>query len=67
MNHVKEVDFCGIYLPPFFLGLLIAGLIYFILHHLLDRVAIHRWVWNRAVFEAAVFVILLAATIFVIT
>lgn len=63
---MKEIDFCGIYLPPFFLGLLIAGILYLFLHRFLDSVAIQRWVWNRSVFEAALFVILLAAVIFIL-
>lgn len=63
---MKEIDFCGIYLPPFFLGLLIAGILYLLLHRCLDRIVIQRWVWNRSVFEAAIFVILLAAVIFIL-
>ena len=63
---MKEIDFCGIYLPPFFLGLLIAEILYLLLHRCLDRIVIQRWVWNRSVFEAALFVILLAAVIFIL-
>ena len=63
---MKEIDFCGIYLPPFFLGLLIAGALYLCLHRCLDHVVIQRWVWNRSVFEAALFVILLAIVNFIL-
>jgi hypothetical protein len=62
----QEIDFCGIYLPPFFLYLLIAGLIYFPLHWYWDRIVIQRWVWNRPVFELAVFTILLAVITFIL-
>jgi hypothetical protein len=62
----QEIDFCGIYLPPFFLYLLIAGLIFFPLHWYWDRIVIQRWVWNRPVFELAVFTILLAVITFIL-
>lgn len=62
----KEIDFCGIYLPPFFLGLLITGLIYLPLHRWWDRLNIQRWVWNRPVFELALFIILLALVNFIL-
>lgn len=62
----KEIDFCGVYLPPFFLYLLIAGLIYFPLHWYWDRIVIQRWVWNRPIFEIAVFTILLAVIAFIL-
>jgi hypothetical protein len=62
----KEIDFCGIFLPPFFLGLLIAGIIYMPLHRLWDRINLQRWVWNRPVFELALFVILLALVTFIL-
>ncbi|HEY1788227.1 MAG TPA: DUF1656 domain-containing protein [Verrucomicrobiae bacterium] len=62
----KEINFCGIFLPPFLLYLLVAGVIYFGLHRLWDRIRIQRWVWNRPVFEAALFIILLAAVVFIL-
>ena len=62
----QEIDFCGIYLPPFFLGLLITGLIYLPLHRWWDRLNIQRWVWNRPVFELALFIILLALVNFIL-
>jgi len=55
----KEINFCGIFLSPFFLRLLIAGLLFLPVHWLGDRMALQRFVWNRPVFEAALFVILL--------
>ncbi|HEY3763338.1 MAG TPA: DUF1656 domain-containing protein [Verrucomicrobiae bacterium] len=63
---MKEIDFCGIYFPPFFLSLLLAGALYFLLHRALDRIAVQKWVWNRSVFEAALFVILLALITFIL-
>ncbi|HEV2318421.1 MAG TPA: DUF1656 domain-containing protein [Verrucomicrobiae bacterium] len=57
----KEINFCGIFLAPLLLYLLVAGAIYFPLHRFWDRIEIQRWVWNRPVFEAALFLILLGA------
>lgn len=62
----KEIDFCGIYLPPFFLCLLVAGLLQLVLHRAGDWIVIQRWVWNRPVFELALFVILLAVVTFIL-
>jgi hypothetical protein len=62
----KEIDFCGIYLPPFFLGLLLTGIFYLPLHRLGDHIQIQRWFWNRPVFEAALFVLLLALVNFIL-
>lgn len=62
----KEINFCGIFLPPFLLYLLVAGIVYLPLHRYWDRVKIQRWIWNRPVFEAALFIILLGAVAFVL-
>jgi hypothetical protein len=62
----KEIDFCAFYLPPFFLGLLVTGIVYLPLHRCWDRIKIQRWVWNRPVFELALFVILLALVTFIL-
>jgi hypothetical protein len=66
MNLYKEINFCGIYLPPFFLALLITGLLFLALHRHWDRIGLQRRVWNRPVFEAAVFIILLAAVTYIL-
>lgn len=62
----KEINFCGIFLPPFFLSLLVAGIIYLPLHWLWDRINLQRRVWNRPVFELALFVILLSVVTFIL-
>ena len=62
----KEIDFCGIYLPPFFPRLLVAGVVFILLHRWWDRIVIQRWVWNRPVFELAMFIILLAVVTFIL-
>jgi hypothetical protein len=59
----KECNFCGIYLSPFFVRLLLTALLYLPLHWLGDRLQLQRWVWNRPVFETALFTILLAIVV----
>ena len=66
MNLYKEIDFCGIYLPPFFLGLLVTGLIFLPLHRYWDRIGLQNRVWNRPVFETAAFIILLALVTYIL-
>lgn len=61
-----EIDFCGVYLPPFCLSLALTGLLFLLLHRWCDRKVVQRFVWNRPVFEAALFVILLALVTFVL-
>jgi Protein of unknown function (DUF1656) len=62
----KEVNFCGIYLAPFFVCLLLTGIIYMPVNWLLDRLQIQRWVWNRPVFDAALFIIILCLITFIL-
>lgn len=62
----KEINICGIYLAPFFLCLLATGFLYVPLHWLWDRIEIQRHVWNRPVFEGALFVILLSLVTFLL-
>lgn len=59
MFWYREINFCGVYLAPFFIMVLIAGLCHVPLHWCLDRLKAERWVWNRPIAEAALFVILL--------
>ena len=60
----KEINFCGIYLAPFFGCLVLTALLYAPLHWFWDRISVQRFVWNRPVFEMAVFIILLGLVIF---
>lgn len=60
----KEFNFCGIFLSPFFVRLAFAGVLYLPLHWVGDRIQLQRWVWNRPVFETALFAILLTIVVF---
>jgi hypothetical protein len=57
---LKELNFCGIFIAPFFLRLALATVLFVPLHRLADRVHLQRWVWNRPVVEAALFVVVLS-------
>ncbi len=59
MGIHKEINFCGIYLAPFFLCLVITAALSLLLHWCCDRIEIRRWFLNRPVVEAALFIILL--------
>jgi len=59
----KEFNFCGIFCAPFFLRLVMAGLLYLPLHWVSDRIQLQQRVWNRPVFEAALFIILLSLVV----
>jgi hypothetical protein len=59
----KEVDFCGIYVSPFFVRLVIASILFLPLHWCGDRLALQKFVWNRPVFEAAAFLIVLSLVV----
>ncbi len=59
---LKEIDFCGVYLPPLLGHMVFAAALYVPIHWNWDRIRLQRHVWNRPVFELAVFVILLGVT-----
>lgn len=58
----KEISIAGVYLAPFAAYLAIAGLAYLPLRWIFNRVRIQRFVWHRAIFDLAVYVILLSLT-----
>jgi hypothetical protein len=62
----KEINLCGIYVPPFFLCLVAAAIVYAPLHRLWDRLFIQRWVWNRPLVELALFILVLTAIVFIL-
>ena len=56
---IKEFNFCGIYLSPFSLCLIITLCLYLPMRWLWERLRIQRYAWNRPVFEIGIFIILL--------
>lgn len=62
----KEIDCFGIYLSPFFGCLVVAGCLFLIINRWLDHAEMQRYVWNRPLFDAAVFLVLLSLTVFLL-
>lgn len=57
---IKEVSVAGIYVSPIAVYLVAAGGAFLPLRWVFDRVGIQRIVWHRALFDLAVYVILLS-------
>ena len=56
---IGELDLYGVFLSPL-LGLAVAAFaVHFLLRRLLDRLGLYRWVWHRALFDAALYVLVL--------
>jgi hypothetical protein len=57
---LKEINLDGIFIAPFAGYLAVALILFFPLRLLFDRLAIHRWVWHRPLFDISIFVIILS-------
>jgi hypothetical protein len=70
---IGEFDIYGVYFPAFAVFAAIAFIIQIALKRLLDVYSVYRFVWHRALFDLAIYVILLglvtaaAATILPLT
>ncbi|MBE7211697.1 MAG: DUF1656 domain-containing protein [Gluconacetobacter diazotrophicus] len=53
MIPLREIDLLGVFVSPAGLCLVLAIAISAVLRRLLDRTAINRFVWNRALFDLA--------------
>jgi hypothetical protein len=58
-----EVNVLGIYIAPFALMMLAAWLITMLLQRIADRVGVARRVWHPALFNVAVYVIVLSIVV----
>jgi len=57
---IKEINLFGIYIAPF-AGYMALALVFFIpLRIYFDRIQLQRYVWHRALFDMAVYVIILS-------
>lgn len=61
---IGEFDIYGVYIPTLAGFALIAFLCQLAVTNLLDRYGIYRFVWHRALFDLAIYVILLGAITF---
>ncbi len=64
--RLEQVEFFGIYWPPFLAEVAIAAIIFTVLHLVLMRMRFQRFVWHPALFELALFTCLLGAVMFLI-
>ena len=62
----KEIDCFGVYLSPFFGCLIVAGAAFLTINPILNYFEIQRYVWNRPLFDAAVFLVLLSLIVFLL-
>ncbi|MCF4165651.1 DUF1656 domain-containing protein [Zavarzinia compransoris] len=60
MLMLKEIDLFGVFLAPMMLYVVIAGALWLGLRRLLSRFGVYRAVWHPPLFNAALFLILLA-------
>jgi hypothetical protein len=56
---IGEFDIYGVYFPAFAVFAAIALMLQLVLNRLLRALGVYRWVWHRALFDLAVYVILL--------
>jgi protein AaeX len=61
MGHavIGEFDIYGVYFPAFAVFAAIAFVLQLVLKRLLDACGVYRFVWHRALFDLAIYVILL--------
>jgi protein AaeX len=60
---IKEIDLFGVFVPPMFAYAAAAGLVWFILRKGLVATDFYRFVWHPALFNAALYVLILAGLV----
>ena len=63
MIPLREINLLGVFVSPAVVCLAVALVISLILRRLLDKTAINRFVWNRALFDMSVLVAITALLI----
>jgi protein AaeX len=58
---IGDFDIYGVYFPIFVIFAAIAFLLQIVIKRLLNAYGFYRWVWHRALFDLAIYVILLGA------
>ena len=56
---IGEFDIYGVYFPAFVIFAAIALLLQLVINRFLNTLGFYRWVWHRALFDLAIYVILL--------
>ncbi len=60
---IKEVDLAGVYLSPFLAYMALTGMVWYVTRLVLDRAGFYRLVWHPALFNTALYVILLSIAV----
>ena len=63
MIPLREIDFIGVFVSPALICLAVALVVSVILRRLLDKTGINRFVWNRALFDLSLLVVITALLI----
>jgi hypothetical protein len=58
---IGEVDVSGIFLPTLLVIMVITYLLFLVVHGVLNRLHFYRLVWHRALFNVALYAVLLGA------
>jgi protein AaeX len=61
--RLREIDLLGVFVSPALICLAVALVISLILRRLLDKTGINRFVWNRALFDLSLLVVITALLI----
>ncbi len=62
---IKEFELFGVYLPPMFVYVAMAWVVWRVIRMVLLRIGFYRWVWHAPLFGIASFLIVLAAIVVV--
>ena len=57
---LREIDLLGVFVSPALICLAVALVLSLILRRLLDKTAINRFVWNRALFDLSLLIVMTA-------
>ena len=60
MIPLREIDLLGVFVSPALICLAVASVLSLILRRLLDKTGINRFVWNRALFDLSLMIVLTA-------
>ena len=63
MIPLREIDLLGVFVSPALICLAVALVISLIARRLLDKTGINRFVWNRALFDLSLLVVITALLI----
>jgi hypothetical protein len=57
---LREIDLLGVFVSPALICLAVALILSLILRRLLDKTDINRFVWNRALFDLSLLIVMTA-------